>query len=78
MDRLGASIPLLCQEKRYTVLLNPIPLHLAHRRIQGMAFLTLYFTKETPEECVRVWEDYQSGRAYEGLRTGGLYYRELQ
>ena len=78
VDRLGASIPLLCQEKRYAVLLNPIPLHLAHRRIQGMAFLTLYFTKETPEECVRVWEDYQSGRAYEGLRTGGLYYRELQ
>jgi putative protease len=77
-DRLGTSVPLLCQAKRYTVLLNPIPLHLGHRKVSGMDFLTLYFTRETPEVCQSIWEDYRLGRAYEGPRTGGLYYRELQ
>jgi len=76
-DRTRARFPVLCDERRYSTLLNCLPVHLADREAADVDFLTLYFTTETPEECRRILEDYRLGRAYEGQRTGGLYYRTL-
>lgn len=78
-DRRGDRFPLLCRQKAYTQLLNPVPLYLGDKQstLHGLSFAMLYFTVESPaavEELLGLW---QSGAAYPGRRTGGLYYREL-
>jgi len=60
-------------------LYNCVPLFLADRleEVEGVDFLTLYFTRESPEECDRITGLYQSGGAYEGKKTRGLYFRKV-
>ncbi len=77
-DRLGVRFPVECGPgRRYSTLLNSVPLHIADRDLRGVDYLLLYFTRENAAECARVTEDYRLGRRAEGARTGGLYYREL-
>ena len=76
-DRLGVKFPVECAERKSSTLLNSVPLHIAEKDLSGFAYLLLYFTRESREECGRVTEDYRLGRRAAGERTGGLYYREL-
>ena len=76
-DRLGVKFPVECTERKSSTLLNSVPLHIAEKDLSGFAYLLLYFTRESREECGRVTEDYRLGRRAAGERTGGLYYREL-
>ena len=76
-DRKGVRFPLECGEKKYSTLLNSVPLHIAERDLRGLDFLLLYFTRESAEQCRRVEEDFRTRRKSAVPRTGGLYYREL-
>ncbi len=76
-DRRGVRFPLECSERKYSTLLNSVPLHIADRELWGFDYLLLYFTRESAAECARVAEDYRLGRRAAGERTGGLYFREL-
>ena len=76
-DRLGIRFPVECGEKKYSTLLNSVPLHIAERDLRGLDYLLLYFTRESAAECAAVLEDYRLRRKSAGERTGGLYYREL-
>ena len=76
-DRRGVKFAVECGEKKYSTLLNSVPLHIADRDTRGVDHLVLWFTRETEEECARVTEDFRLKRKSEGARTGGLYYREL-
>lgn len=76
-DRLGVKFPAECSEKRFSTLLNSVPLHIAERDMTGLDFALLYFTVESPAECGAVTEDFLLRRKSENPRTGGLYYREL-
>lgn len=78
VDRTGARFALDCQERKFSTLYNSIALNLSGEALSGADFLTLYFTSETAAECRRVVEDFRAGRAPQGARTRGLYYRTLQ
>lgn len=75
IDRMGATFPLLCSEKRYTTLLNSVPL--AVRPLPGTDFSTLYFTLESPSQCRAVFEAYKNRALPEGMHTTGLYNKTL-
>lgn len=76
-DRMGKKFPTLCDRKRYTTLLNAVPLNLSDEQFPGVDFVTLYFTIETAAECRRITQDFAAHSAPEGDRTRGLYYRTL-
>lgn len=76
-DRMNVKFPVECTEKKYSTLLNSVPLHIAERDMRGLDYAILYFTTESAADCRRVAEDYRFRRKGTGQRTGGLYYREL-
>ena len=77
-DRKKTDFPLLCMQRRYTTLLNSVPLHIADRPIANrLDMLVLYFTLESPAHCEHVIEDYVNCSPSTDFRTGGLYYRNL-
>ena len=76
-DRRGVKFPVECGERKFSTLLNSVPLHIADRDLRGLDHKILWFTRESPAECAAVAADYRSGRKSDQERTGGLYYREL-
>ena len=76
-DRKRQKFSLLCMERKYTVLLNSLPLYVADKPICGIDFTTAYFTVESPEEVKRTLAAYQNAKPYGGTRTRGLYFRTL-
>ena len=60
-------------------LYNAVPLSMADRQeeMEGVDFLTLYFTRESREEEDKIEEGFLEGRSVEGA-TRGLYYRKVQ
>jgi putative protease len=76
-DRLGKTFSVLCSAKRYSTLLNSLPLWIADKEISGADFLTLYFTVEPPEHCLSVYRAFQKNMPPDTERTNGLYFREL-
>jgi len=80
-DRTGASFPLLPAYRHRTEVENSRPLYLADRpdwRRLGLAFARLRFTDESPEACVRVFQDYLSGAPAPAEFTRGLYERGVE
>ena len=80
-DRTGAEFPLLSAFGRRTEILNSRPLWLADRsdwQRLGLRYARLRFTTETPADCVRVFRDYLTGAAPEGVFTRGLYERGVE
>ena len=76
-DRKGVRFALECTDKKFSTLLNSVPLHIAERSVRGADHRILWFTRETREECAAVTEDFRLRRKSDRPRTGGLYYREL-
>ena len=87
-DRKGIHFPVECPKNTggeafpwasgAVELLNSRPLYLADRlgELNQFDFLTLYFTRETPEEASRIVEEYVHSGHRENI-TRGLYYRNL-
>ena len=75
-DRLGTLFPVRCR-MGYSELLNSLPIWLADRTSElcGLDFITLYFTRETPERVLEVIKAYKNGYAPDTKHTRGLYYR---
>ena len=76
-DRTGTDFTVLCQRKRYAVLLNSLPLYIGDKEPRGVDFTVLYFTTEDRERALRVTEDYLTAVPPDFKRTNGLYFREL-
>ncbi len=76
-DRLGIVFPLECHEKKFSVLLNSVPLHVADKDLRGLDHVLLYFTRESARECEKIVDDFVMSRKADSPRTGGLYYREV-
>lgn len=76
-DRMREKYPLLCRERKFSELLNCVPVYTADRRMPDTDFETLYFTVEPEEQCRHVYALYRNGAAPDFRRTGGLYFREL-
>lgn len=75
-DRKGIEFPVECGGRRYSSLLNSLPLHIAERDDPG-DFRLLYFTRETRDECGEILRDFKNNWKMDGKRTGGLYWREV-
>ena len=77
VDRRGVVFPMACHDRRYTTLLNCVPLYLGDKAMPPFDFVTLYFTTEDRETCRRVHESFRRGDAPWFDRTSGLAYRTL-
>ena len=75
-DRKGIEFAVECGGKRYSTLLNSVPLHIAERE-DPADFRLLYFTRETRDECQEILRNFKNNWKMDGKRTGGLYWREL-
>ena len=77
IDRKGIEFPLLCQNKKYSVLHNSVPLYIGDKNLSNLDFVTFYFTIESKNDCEKIYLAYLNGKAPEGKKTNGLYSREL-
>ena len=77
VDRKGVTFPMICHDRRYTTLLNSVPLYLGDKALPSFDFETLYFTTEDRDTCRRVYEGFRQGAAPWFDRTSGLAYRTL-
>ncbi len=78
IDEKKERFTLLCRGRKYSELLNSVPLYIADKPHSGLDFITLRFTTETKSEAMRVANMFLSASAPDFPRTGGLYYRELR
>ncbi len=76
-DRKGIEFPLLCHNKKYSVLHNSVPLYIGDKNLTNLDFITFYFTIEDKKECEKIYQAYLNGKTPEGKKTNGLYNREL-
>ena len=68
--------------RQVSELYNSVPLWLADRlgELEGLSFLTLWFTRESAAQCEAVVQSYAEGRPMPGApseKTRGLYYRTV-
>ncbi len=77
IDRKGVIFPMVCHDRRYTTLLNSVPLYLGDKALPPFDFVTLYFTTEDRDACRRVYEGFHRGEAPWFDRTSGLAFRTL-
>ena len=76
-DRKGIEFPLLCHNKKYSVLHNSIPLYIGDKNLSTLDFATFYFTFEDKKACKEIYLAYLNGKTPEGKKTNGLFNREL-
>ena len=77
VDRKGVVFPMLCHDRRYTTLLNSVPLYLGDKALPPFDFVTLYFTTEDSRTCRQVFEGFRRGKDPWFDRTSGLAFRTL-
>lgn len=76
-DAKGITFKLLCRDKKYTELLNSVPLYVGDKDIYGLDFETLYFTCEQDSVIKRVIDAYYTKSDVDFPHTNGLYFREV-
>lgn len=86
-DRKGVRFTVDCgrhdgHPRQVSELYNSVPLWLADRlgELEGLSFLTLWFTRESAAQCEAVVQSYAEGRPMPGApseKTRGLYYRTV-
>lgn len=77
IDRKGVKFPVICENKRYSVLYNSVPLYLGDKNLSMLDFAVLYFTSESVEKCAQIYTTYVKKRAFGSAKTNGLFLREL-
>ncbi len=76
-DRMNTEFHIICSNRKYSSLLNSVPLYIGDKTIKNIDFTTLYFTLEKKEVCKKILDAFASKSSINGKKTGGLYYREL-
>lgn len=76
-DRLGIDFYILCSGRKYSSLLNSVPIYIGDKPHENADFVTLYFTFEKQEKCKKIFEYFYNKKSPAMKKTGGLYYREL-
>lgn len=77
VDRMGVSFPVECGDKRYSMLLNSVPLDIAERLPDNFDYVLLYFTMESAREVTDIAARFRAGTKNAEAHTKGLYFREL-
>ena len=76
-DRKGARFPLVCRERRYSTLLNSVPLYLCDKQLPPLDFYAIYLTVESKEEAAALIRSALNGEPPTGPHTTGLAFRKL-
>lgn len=76
-DRKGASFPLVCRERRYSTLLNSVPLYLCDKQLPPLDYYAIYLTIETKEEAAELIRSAIAGDPPGTPHTTGLAFRKL-
>ncbi len=76
-DRYGEKFRLVCEERRFTSLLNPVALDISDRNIPGVDYRLAYFTVEDGEACRKLISRIVSGQKSGEKHTTGMYYSKL-
>jgi putative protease len=77
-DRMGTDFPMVCGDKKYTTILNSLPLHIGGKQQARVDFKLMYYTVETKEQCKKAFYEIAADSDSSEPRTGGLYYRTLK
>lgn len=75
VDRMEKTFQLMCHNKKYSTLLNSVPLYIGDKPLYGADFGLVYFTKEQPDQCVKIMNLLKNNEYPPFERTRGLYYR---
>lgn len=76
-DRMDIDFYILCSGRKYSSLLNSVPVYIGDKPHDNADFVTLYFTFEKQEKCKKIFEYFYNKKSPAMKKTGGLYYREL-
>jgi len=76
-DRKGVDFRVACENRRYSVMYNSVPLYVLDKLPKNADGYTLYFTSESAAEAKDIVKKYKAGAPAEGEFTRGLYYKEL-
>lgn len=76
-DRIGEKFPVYCENKKYSVLYNTVPLYVGDKAVPSVSFVTLSFTDESEKDIVSIINAVKNKKALSGKKTAGLYEREL-
>ncbi len=75
-DRKNIDFTLICNNKKYTTLLNSLPLYVGDKDIQA-DFHILYFNTESASQVNRIYNMYKNRQEPDFARTNGLYFKNL-
>lgn len=77
-DRMGVEF-FVEKQPEVSVLYNSVPLTLADRKnqLQGLDFITFYFTRESKEQCQQIASDFLAGKTPEQFTRGSYFSRVL-
>ena len=76
-DRKGATFPLVCRERRYSALLNSVPLYVCDKQLPPLDYYAVYLTIETKEEAASLIRAAERKDPPEFAHTTGLAFRKL-
>ena len=76
-DRKGAMFPLICRERRYSTLLNSVPLYLCDKQLPPLDFYAVWLTIETKDEAAALIRSAIAGDPPVTPHTTGLAFRKL-
>ena len=76
-DRKGMRFPLVCNERRYSTLLNSVPLYLCDKSLPPLDYYVIYLTTETKEEAQSLIHAAADGNPPDMQHTTGLAFRKL-
>ncbi len=74
---MDVDFPVECTDRKFSSLLNCVPLNISERDLSAFDFSLLWFTREDKQGVKKVLDDFRLGRKTDKARTSGLYYREL-
>ncbi len=77
-DEKHERFTMLCRDRKYSELLNSVPLYIGDKPYGGIDFVTLRYTVESREEAQRIYTLFTEKQPPDFRRTAGLYYRDLQ
>lgn len=76
-DRKGMSFRVVCSQRNFTTLYNPIPLYLGDKGTLPVDFGVVQFTNELPDICLKRYQMVLQQAKPDFDRTCGLYERTL-
>jgi len=76
-DRKNAVFPLVCRERRYSTLLNSVPLYLCDKPLPPLDYYAVYLTIESRDEAAGYIRSALAGDPPDMPHTTGLAFRKL-